>query len=123
MRARAPRSLPPQPLVGPAVYGLDAGRAHARHNRRVRHVWDRVLTIIVTVAAVGGLAAGAWVGYQVYLEHTKKAEIEHQRGVEEQARRHADESLVDVIDDLGQTPVFNGPGAPALGLGPGTTEP
>jgi len=77
----------------------------------------------ITIVVVIGVAAGAWVGYQVYVEHTKEAEIEHQRGVEEQARRHAEESLVDVIDDLEQTPVFNGPGAPALGLGPGTTEP
>jgi hypothetical protein len=77
----------------------------------------------ITIAVVIGVAGGAWVGYQVYLEHTKDAKIEHQRGVEEQARRHAEESLVDVIDDLEQTPVFNGPGAPALGLGPGTTQP
>jgi hypothetical protein len=43
--------------------------------------------------------------------------------VEEIARKNAEDSLVDVIDDLERTPVFNGPGAPALGLAPDTTQP
>jgi hypothetical protein len=77
---------------------------------------------ISTAVAIGIVAAG-WFGYQVYLEHSRDAENEHQQGVEEQARRIAEESLDDVIDDLEQTPAFNGPGAPVLGIGPGTTEP
>jgi hypothetical protein len=77
----------------------------------------------VTLVVVAGLAAAAWVGYQAYLEHTHNAEIEHQIGVEEQARRNAEMSTVEVIDELEQTPAFNGPGAPDLGLAPDTTQP
>ena len=81
------------------------------------------MTVAITIALMIGIAGAAWVGYQVYIEHTRDAEIEHQQGVEEWERRHAEESLVDVIDDLEQKPTFNGPTAPVLGLGPGTTEP
>ena len=81
------------------------------------------MTIAFTVGLAIGVAAGAWVGYQVYIEHTRDAEIDHQLGVEEWARKHAEESLDDVIDDLQQTPTFNGPSAPLLGLDPGTTQP
>jgi hypothetical protein len=122
MRGRSPG---PSPHVygGQAVYGLDVGVAHARRRRRLRHVWDRAVTTAAAIALAIGIVAGIWFGYQVYLEHTKDAEIQHQHGVDEQARRIAEQSMNDVIDDLGQSPVFNGPGAPVLGLGPATTEP
>ena len=81
------------------------------------------MTLTVTLVVVVCLAAGVWVGYQMYLEHTHNAEIEHQIGVEEQARRNAEMSTVDVIDELEQSPAFNGPGAPDLGLAPVTTQP
>ena len=86
-------------------------------------MWDRAVTTAAAIVLAIGIVAGIWFGYEVYLEHTKDAEIQHQRGVDEQARRIADQSMNDVIDDLGQSPVFNGPGAPVLGLGPATTEP
>ena len=60
---------------------------------------------------------------QAYLEHTRTADIEHQQGVEEYQRQQAEQSMDDVIDGLEQTPAFNGPGAPTLGLGPDTTQP
>jgi hypothetical protein len=119
----APRSSPPNPLTSLAVYGLDVGRARARRKRKVRGVWNRAVMLALTIGFVMFAAGVAWVGYQVYIEHTREAKIEHQQGVEEANRKHADESLTDVIDDLEQRPTFNGPGAPALGLGPGTTEP
>ena len=77
--------------------------------------------LAITVAV--GIVAGTWFGYEVYREHAKDAEVDHQLGVEEWARKNAEDSLVDVIADLEQTPTFNGPTAPMLGLGTETTEP
>ena len=73
--------------------------------------------------AIAGFATIAWVGYQVYLDHTRAAEIEHQQGVDEMNRLHEGESIDDVITNLEDSPVFNGPGAPGLGLGTKTTQP
>ena len=121
---RGTASQPPPPAhATQAVYGLDVARAHARRSSRVRQVWNRIVTVALTIAVVLGLAGAAWLGYQVYLDHSQKAEIEHQQGVEQWERKHAEESIDDVIDDIEQDPVFNGPGAPDLGLAPKTTQP
>ena len=119
------RSARPSPHVygGQAVYGLEVGNAYARRHRRVRHVWNQAVTVAMVIAIAAGVVGGAWLGYQVYLDHKKNAEIDHQLGVEEMARKNAETELVEVIDDLGRTPTFNGPSAPVLGLGPGTTQP
>jgi hypothetical protein len=122
MRGSTPQS--PVPTLAPtAVYGLDAGRNRARRAQRSRRRWNQLVTLAMGIAVATAVVAGAWFGYQAYLEHTRNAEIEHQLGVEEQARRSARQSTEDVIDQLEETPAFNGPGAPALGLGSATTEP
>jgi hypothetical protein len=122
MRGRAaPAPLPAHATQ--AVYGLDAGRADARRKQRVRSVWNRAVTVTMTIGLLIGLAAAGWFGYQVYLDHSNNAELEHQQGVEEYERQHANDSMDDIIDDVEQTPAFNGPGAPALGLGADTTQP
>jgi hypothetical protein len=115
--------LPPNPLTPTAVYGLDAGRMQARKAQRSRRMWDKTITLAMAVVITAGVVAGAWFGYQVYLDHRKHAEIEFQQGVDEMARKDAEDSLVDVIDDLEQAPTFNGPGAPLLGLRTETTAP
>ncbi len=122
MRGRSKATSPPAYMT-PAVYGLDAGRAHAHRAQRSRRLRSRVSTAVFTIIAIAGFATIAWVGYQVYLDHTRAAEIEHQQGVEEMNRKHAGESMDDVIDNLEGSPAFNGPGAPALGLGSSTTQP
>ena len=122
MRGRT-QEQPQNALVPPAVYGLDAGRRQARKAQRGRRLWNQTVTFLTAIVVAAGLVAGIWFGYQAYLDHTKNAEIEHQLGVEEQARKVANESMDDVIDNLEQTPAFNGPGAPALGLGSDTTQP
>jgi hypothetical protein len=122
MRARSPR---PSPHIygGQAVYGLDVAHAHADRARHRRRLWNQAVTVAAAIVVAVGIVAGIWIGYEVYLEHTKDAQIEHQLGVEEQARRNAKRTVVDVIEELQQEPTFNGPGAPVFGLGPGTTEP
>ena len=105
------------------MYGLDISHAQAQRARRRRRLWNQAVTLATAIAVAAGIVAGIWFGYQVYLDHAQKAEIEHEQGVEEQARKNAEKSTLDVIDDLEQTPAFNGPGAPALGLAPGTTQP
>ena len=76
----------------------------------------------MTAILLVGAAGAAWFGYQVYLDHSRNAEQEHQQGVEEWERKHAEQSIDDVIDDIEEDPVFNGPGAPRLGLAPGGTQ-
>ena len=122
MRSRTP-ALPPNPLTPTAVYGLDAGRAQARKAQRSRRIWDKTITLAMAMVVAAGVVAGAWFGYQVYLDHRKHAEIDFQQGVDEIARKDAEDSLVDVIHDLDQAPTFNGPGAPLLGLRTETTVP
>jgi hypothetical protein len=122
MRDRTTKTSPPAYLT-PEVYGLDAARAQAHRAQRSRRLRSRMSTALFTIVAIAGFATIAWVGYQVYLDHTRAAEIEHQQGVEEMNRKHEGESMDDVINNLEDTPEFNGPGAPALGLGPDTTQP
>ena len=122
MRSRTPE-LPSNPLTPTAVYGLDAGRIQARKAQRSRRFWNKTISLTMAMVIVAGVVAGAWFGYQMYLDHSKHAEIDFQQGVDEIARRDAEDSLVDVIDDLDRTPTFNGPGAPMLGLAPVSTEP
>jgi hypothetical protein len=122
MRSKRTQASPPS-FVTPAVYGLDAGRARAHRAQRGRRFRDRTVTLLFTLVAITGFATIAWVGWQVYLDHTQASELDHQQGVEEMNRKHAGETIDDVIDDLGQKPVFNGPTAPVLGLAPDTTEP
>jgi hypothetical protein len=105
------------------VYGLDAGRNQARKAQRSRRFWNKTITMAMAMVIAACVVAGAWFGYQMYLDHTRHAKIDFQQGVDEIARRDAEDSLVDVIDDLDQAPTFNGPGAPLLGLGSDTTQP
>ena len=122
MRGRAAEA-PPSPFVTPAVYGLDVGREYAHRAQRSRRFRNRVIGFLFGLATVVGFATIAWVGYQAYIDHTRAAELEHERGVEEMNRKYANQTVDDVITDLEETPTFNGPGAPTLGLGPGTTQP
>ena len=122
MRGKAPQP-PPPPYATQAVYGLDLARAQGRRSSRVRQAWNRAVTVALTIALLLGLAGAAWLGYQAYLDHSHKAELEHQEGVAEWERKHAEESIDDVIDNIEADPVFNGPGAPRLGLAPGATQP
>ena len=122
MRGRAPRPAP-HVYGGQAVYGLDIAVAHASRRRGRRRLWNQAVTLVTAIVVAAGVVAGMWFGYQVYLEHTKDAEIEHQQGVDEMARLNAEKTVVDVIDDLEQEPTFNGPLAPDLGLAPDATQP
>ncbi len=122
MRGKASQASPPA-HVTQAVYGLDAGRAQARRSNRARQFRSRLLTLTMTAILLAGVAGAAWVGYQAYVDHSRKAEQEHQQGVQEWERKHAEQSMDDVIDDIEEDPVFNGPGAPRLGLAPGSTQP
>src|SRR5262245_39689254 len=122
MRGKSQQASPPA-YATQAVYGLDAGRAQAHRAQRARRLRNRISTTVFAVVALAGFVTIAWVGYQVYLDHTKAAEIEHQQGVDEMKAKHAGESVDDVINNLEDTPAFNGPGAPALGLAPKTTQP
>lgn len=107
----------------PAVYGLDAGRARAHKLQRGRRRRTRAMTgvlIVVITAAVGG---AGWVGYQAYLEHNADDQLEHDRRVAELARERAGQSMEGVIDELEETPRWNGPGNPTFGVGSDTTQP
>ena len=122
MRGKASQASPPA-HVTQAVYGLDLGRAQARRSNRMRQLRSRLLTLTMILVLLAGAAGAAWVGYQAYLDHSRKAEQEHQQGVEAWERKHAEQSIDDVIDDIEEDPVFNGPGAPRLGLAPDATQP
>lgn len=101
---------------------MDASRKRdARQHRRKRRKQRMSSFVIFTV--VGGAALGAaYVGWVIYEEQRAAEEaerVERQAELEaERARRTTD----DLITDLSESPRWNGPGAPAFGVGEEPTD-
>jgi cell division protein FtsB len=119
MPSRATRKGSPTTVVtsGVAVHGLEHGRKHAQRMQRRRRRRDRVVTWITMTVVAGVLAGAGWVGYQVYDNHRTNQQIETERRVAEFQREQANQTVDDVIDELEQTPAWNGPGNPTFGVG------
>ncbi len=69
--------------------------------------------VAVLATMVGGVA---WFVYTAYIEHDTTEQLETDRRIAELKREQAGESTDDIIDQLEQTPAWNGPGNPTFGV-------
>ena len=69
---------------------------------------------IVLSAAVGG---AGWFAYTAYVEHDDNEQLENDRRVAELEQQRQGRTNEDLIEQLEQTPAWNGPGNPTFGVG------
>jgi hypothetical protein len=72
---------------------------------------------IVLMAAIGG---AGWFAYTAYVEHDANNRLETDRRVAEIERQRSGRTTDDIIEQLEQTPAWNGPGNPTFGVGDDT---
>ena len=121
MAAPAPT---PHPLASRAVVGLEDSRKVADKRHRNKRVQQRLTSSVVIAILIGVVAAVGYVGYTVYADQRDDEQVERDRRVDEiQAQRNR-QTADDIIVELENTPRWNGPGAPAFGVGddPATIE-
>ena len=74
---------------------------------------------IVLSAAVGG---AGWFAYTAYVEHDSNEQLENDRRVAELEQQRQGRTNDDLIEQLEQTPAWNGPGNPTFGVGDGVDD-
>lgn len=102
-------------LGGRAVLGLEGGRELARLQQRRRRVADRVKSGIIGLIAIAVIAVGGWVGYTLY-EEQQRADAEEREQREAELDPNGDD-LREAIDELEESPKWNGPGNANFGVG------
>ena len=107
----------------PSVHGLDAGRAHARKVQRKRHRANRAATSLLTIMAIAAVASAGWFAYSAYIEHDSTQQLETDRRVAEIQQDRQGRTTDDIIEQLEETPRWNGPGNPTFGVGSDSNEP
>jgi uncharacterized membrane protein YebE (DUF533 family) len=103
------------PLGPSAVVGLEAGREVARRHQRRRQMKDRIFGTAGAIVALGVVASAAYIGYTIYHETQENERLEIEQRQAELDRDGA--TILDAIDELEETPHWNGPGNPAFGIG------
>lgn len=78
-----------------------------------------VLTIMLLSAAGGA----GWFAYTAYVEHDNNEQVETDRRVAEIQQERIGRTTGDIINELEQTPSWNGPGNPTFGVGSDTANP
>ncbi len=99
------------------VYGLEAGRDLARRGQRSRRRRNRVVRSLLTVVVIGFVGGAGWFGYTAYVEHDTNEQVENDRRVAEIEQQRIGRTTDDLIEQLEQTPAWNGPGNPTFGVG------
>jgi hypothetical protein len=112
----APTSTP-HPLSSRAVVGLEGGRKIADKRHRNKRVWQRFTSSVVIAILMGIVVAAGYVGYTIYTEGRDSEQVERDRRIAEIEAERSGRTTDDLIDELQNTPRWNGPGAPAFGVG------
>jgi len=124
MTGRSQRSTPPvNHYLQTSVHGLEAGRSHARKAQRRRRRRNLVVTTLLSVVAAAAIGGAGWFAYSAYVEHDTQEQREIDRRVAEIERQRAGRTTNDIIEELEQTPAWNGPGNPTFGVGSDTGTP
>lgn len=110
------------PLGSPAVIGLEGGRKLAEKRQRRKRRKQRVSSFVTISILLGVVAAAGYIGYTVYAEQQDADRIEQQQRQAELDAARSRRTTDELIDDLRETPRWNGPGAPAFGVGEGDAE-
>jgi type VI protein secretion system component VasK len=118
MGARTKTATPSSnPYAAAAVHGLDDGRKRAQRRQRRSRRRDRILTAVMAILAVAAVGSASWLGYTAYVEHNTNQRTETDRRFAEIERQRANETTDDIIDQLQESPAWNGPGNPTFGVG------
>ncbi len=107
----------------PTVHGLDAGRHVARRAQRRRRRRNRYVRVVLTVVVTAVVGGAGWFAYTAYVEHDNNEQYETDRRVAEIERGREGRTTGDIINELEQTPAWNGPGNPTFGVGSDTAQP
>jgi hypothetical protein len=99
----------PSPLFAPTVHALQQGHDQARRRARRRRFKNMLVSVVMFGIAVGAVATAGYFAWQFYGDEQRR----NSDVVPAVDRRTTDE----MIDDLGVRPRWNGPGAPAFGVG------
>jgi len=97
-------------LLAPSVQGLEHGRKQARRRAGRRRVKNAIVSGFIFMIAAGVVGTAGYFLWQFYGEEQDRNQVV-QDGVTDP--RTADE----LIDDFEDNPYFQGPGAPAFGVG------
>jgi hypothetical protein len=116
-RISSRQPAPSNPNLPTAVYGLEAGHRRAQRSQRRRRRSNGIITFVLAVMAVAAVGAAGWFGYLTYVDHSDTEEVERNERVAEFERQRAGEGIADVIEDLEDSPRWNGPGNPTFGVG------
>jgi uncharacterized protein HemX len=113
----ATKSATPNRLTPPSVIGLEGSRKLADQRHRRKRLKARITSSVV-IAILMGVAAGAgYVVYAIYDQQRADEQVENERRQAEIDAERQRQTTDDLIDQLQNTPRWNGPGAPAFGVG------
>jgi hypothetical protein len=73
----------------------------------------------LTVTLMAAVTGAGWFAYAAYVEHDTNEQLETDRRVAEIEEQRKDRTTDDIIEQLEQTPAWNGPGNPTFGVGDG----
>ncbi len=105
--------------MGPsAVVGLEGGRELARRHQRRKLFKDKVFGAAGAIVALAVVVSAAYIGYTIYTETQESDRLESEQRQAELEREGV--TIRDAIDELEETPRWNGPGNPTFGVGDGT---
>jgi uncharacterized membrane protein YebE (DUF533 family) len=118
-RRQAVQQQAVNPLGPSAVVGLEGGRELARRRQRRRQLKDKAFGTAGAIVAIAVVAAAAYVGYVIYHEQQASARVETEQRQAELNRQATGDKLRHAIDELEESPHWNGPGNPTFGVGGG----
>ena len=103
------------PLFAPSVHGLEQGRKHAQRRAARRRFKNTIVSGAMFVLVAGVVGGAGYYLWQFYVDEQDRATtngpVVDQRSTDE------------IIHDLEDNPRFNGPGAPAFGVGGNEQQP
>lgn len=108
-RSMATKHAVPNPGNPPAVHGLEQGRHRARRRSSRRRTKNAIVSGAMFVVAAGVVGGAGYFLWQFYNDEQERTRIE-QPAVNQPT---AEELLIE-MQDQGR---WNGPGAPAFGIG------
>lgn len=97
------------PLLAPSVHGLDGGRQRARRRAATKRVKNAITAGVMFVLAVVAVGTAGYLAWQEFGAEQERNETN--RAVVVQP---TDDELIERFENA---PRWNGPGAPAFGVG------
>lgn len=105
----ASKPVSQSPYLAPSVHGLEHGRQQARRRAGRRRVKNMIVSGVMFVIAAGVVGGAGYMLWQFYGEEQERNQVV----IDGFEQRSVDE----LIRDFEEKPYFNGPGAPAFGIG------